>query len=183
MPLQRGQCRIPRTRPGDVRGRFRARGASAVELLMAVTILGILLALSVPAYRWGMVVVAEKRAIKHVQTIVTAQTAHYALHGRFGTWEQLIDHLGLLDGFQRRLSGAAASEVIGNGWYGYGLRFETDAAGFTLDADPLPAYAQRCRRFRYRLRTTVTRRQTGMILVALPSVDEPPESAYQPFNP
>ncbi|AEP11223.1 type IV pilin protein [Chloracidobacterium thermophilum] len=183
MPVQRGQRRIFCTGLGGARGRVRARGASAVELLVAVAILGILLALSVLAYRWVVVVVAEQRAVKNIQTMVTAQTAHHAMHGRFGTWEQLIDHLGLLDGFERRLDGVAASEVIGDGWYGYSLRFEANAAGFTLDADPLPSQARRCRRFRYRLRATVTRRQTGMILVALPSVDPPPESAYQPFNP
>lgn len=181
--MQRGQLRLPCAKLVDVRSRVRAHGASVVELLVAVAILGVLLALSVLAYRWVVVVVAEQRAIKNIQTMVTAQTAHYALHGRFGTWEQLIDHLGLLDGFQRRLAGAAASEVIGDGWYGYSLRFEANAAGFTLDADPLPSQARRCRRFRYRLRATLTRRQTGMILVALPSVDPPPESAYQPFNP
>jgi len=183
VPVQRGQRRIFCTGLGGARGRVRARGASAVELLVAVAILGILLALSVLAYRWVVVVVAEQRAVKNIQTMVTAQTAHHAMHGRFGTWEQLIDHLGLLDGFERRLDGVAASEVIGDGWYGYSLRFEANAAGFTLDADPLPSQARRCRRFRYRLRATVTRRQTGMILVALPSVDPPPESAYQPFNP
>ncbi|MGQ9895954.1 MAG: type IV pilin protein [Acidobacteriota bacterium] len=166
-----------------MRVRVQTHGASVVELLLAVAILGILLALSVTAYQWGVVVVAEKRAIKHMRTMVTAQTAHYALHGRFGTWEQLIDQLGLLDGFQRRLAGVAASEVIGDGWYSYSLRFEANAAGFTLDADPLPAYARRCRRFRYRLRTTVTRSRTGLILVALPSEEQLPESAYQPFNP
>ncbi|MCS7079050.1 MAG: hypothetical protein NZ585_03240 [Chloracidobacterium sp.] len=161
----------------------RTRGVSLTEALLVIIVLGILLVLSVPAYRWVRVVVAERRAVNNVRVIVTAQTAYYAVHGRFGTWEQLIDQMGLLNGFERRLVGAAASEVIGDGWYGYSLRFEADAAGFTLDADPQPAYVRRCRRFRYRLRSTVLRRQTGMILVALPSEDPPPESAYQPFDP
>ncbi|MFQ3581736.1 MAG: hypothetical protein SNJ67_01905 [Chloracidobacterium sp.] len=164
-------------------GLGHGRGASLVEVLLALLILGSLLALSALAYRWVMVVVAERRAVKHVHAMVTAQTAYHATHGRFGTWEQLIDRMGFLDGFERRLAGVAASEVIGDGWYGYSFRFEADAAGFVLDADPVPTYARRCRRFRYRLRSTVSRRQTGMILVAPPTEASPPESAYQPFNP
>ncbi|OYT71543.1 MAG: hypothetical protein CFK52_07875 [Chloracidobacterium sp. CP2_5A] len=161
----------------------RARGASLIEALLAVVTLGVLLALAALAYQWALVVVAERRAAKNIHAMVTAQTAYFATHGSFGTWEQLIDRMGLLDGFERRLAGVAASEVIGDGWYGYSLRFESSAAGFTLDADPKLTYARRCRRFRYRLRSTALRRQTGMILAASPSEDAPPESAYQPFNP
>ncbi len=163
--------------------RGQTRGASLIEALLVVVALGVLLALSALAYQWAVVVAAERRAVKNVRAMVTAQTAYFATQGRFGTWEQLIDHMGLLDGFERRLAGVAASEVIGDGWYGYSFRFESNAAGFTLDADPQPAYVRRCRRFRYRLRSTVSRRQTGIILAALPSEDSPPESAYQPFNP
>lgn len=160
-----------------------ACGVSLVEALLVVVVLGVLLAAAAGGYRWAVVVAAERRAVHNLRAMVTAQTAYYAVHGRFGTWEQLIDRMGLLDGFERRLAGVAAGEVIGDGWYGYSLRFETEAAGFTLDADPQPAYVRRCRRFRYRLRATVSRRQTGMILAALPSTDAPPESAYEPFHP
>ncbi len=183
MGLRRLQQRIANWRHLAGHGFACVRGASLIEVLLAIAALGILLALSFSAYRWAVVAAAERRAVNHLRTMVTAQTAYYATYGQFGTWEQLIDQMGLLDGFERRLAGIAASEVIGDGWYGYSLRFESNAAGFTLDADPQMAYIRRCRRFRYRLRSTVSRRQTAMILVAPPSASAPPESAYQPFNP
>lgn len=161
----------------------RRRGVSLLELLVALAIIAALVAFGAAGYVRFAEFAAEMRAVANVRTIVTAQTAHHAARGRFGSFEQLIDQLELLNGFERGVAGRGGSEVVTDGRYDYSFRFDTDASGFTLDADPKPAYARRFRRFRYRLRDTATGRHFGTVLASPPMTTSPPDSAYQPLNP
>ncbi len=161
----------------------RQRGLSLLEMLVALLIVGVLMALGAAGYVRFADFAAETRAVANLRTIVTAQTAHHAARGRFGSFEQLIDQFDLVGGFERAVAGRGGSEVVSDGRYDYSFRFDTDASGYTLDADPKPAYARRYRRFRYRLRDTATGRNFGTILASPPMTTSPPDSAYQPLNP
>jgi prepilin-type N-terminal cleavage/methylation domain-containing protein len=161
----------------------RSRGVSLLELLVVLAIIAVLVGMAATGYTRFVAFTAENRAVANIHTIATAQIAHHALRGRFGSFEQLIDQLELFSGLERGVAGRGGSEVISDGRYDYSLRFDAESAGYTLDADPKPAYASRYRRFRLRMRDTATRRHFGTVLASPPMNASPPDSAYQPLNP
>lgn len=161
--------------------RIRMRGVSLTETLFILVITGVVIAASSHAYQRFVEGAAETRAIANLRAIITAQTAFHAQRGRFGSFQQLIDEGLLAPSFARNVAGTGASEAIADGRYDYSFRFERDASGFTLDADPKPAHAAKLRRFRYRIRNSLDGR-AGVILSAAPSQESPPARAYQPLE-
>ncbi|MBX7218572.1 MAG: type II secretion system GspH family protein [Blastocatellia bacterium] len=166
--------------------RLQERGTSGYSLLEMLVVLVIIGLLAVGAGTWflhSLRAAHEARAVANLRTMVTAQIAFHSASGRFATFEQLITRENILSqGFIRNVSGTGASEVISDGRYEYSFRFDVNAIGYTLDADPKPAYARTYRRFRYRYRNAAAGK-TNLLLVAKPSIGAPPESSYLPFNP
>lgn len=158
------------------------KGLTLIELLMVLSIIGIIASLGVTAFHRALGSAYEGRAIANMRSIVAAQFEFNATRGRFGTFRQLINDNGALsDQFHRNSGGAGASEVVSDGRFDYSFRFDRESIGFTLDADPKPEYARRFRRFRFRLRQT-TRGQVGVIMACPPSVESPPDSSYKPIG-
>ncbi|HND17749.1 MAG TPA: prepilin-type N-terminal cleavage/methylation domain-containing protein [Acidobacteriota bacterium] len=162
--------------------RVSQKGLTLIELLMVIVIIGIVTSLGVTAFQRALGSAYEGRAMANMRSIVAAQVEFHATRGRFGTFSQLINDNGALsDQFHRNSGGAGASEVVSDGRFDYSFRFDREAIGFTLDADPRPEYARRFRRFRFRLRQTA-RGQVGVILACPPSVESPPDSSYKPIG-
>lgn len=164
-------------------GDGRTSGYSLLEMLVVLLVVGLLVVSAGAWFLRSLGAAHEARAVATLRTMVTAQIAFHSTSGRFATFEQLITRENILSqGFIRNVSGTGASEVISDGRYEYSFRFDLNAAGYTLDADPKPAYARTYRRFRYRYRNAAAGK-TNLMLVAKPSVGAPSDSSYLPFNP
>lgn len=71
--------------------RARQNGFSLVELMIVISIIGILLAISIPAWQASVRSTNEAAAITALQRISTAQVTYYNTRNRsgYGTFEQL----------------------------------------------------------------------------------------------
>jgi type II secretory pathway pseudopilin PulG len=109
--------------------------AVAVITSIAIVIIGILIAIGVPAWKATVKAANEAAAIKTLITIAEQQKLYYNSHRHisFGTFDEMLKE-GLLD---TRFAGAAP--VVDG--YVYNMRVipksTTAQAGFAVNADPL----------------------------------------------
>jgi prepilin-type N-terminal cleavage/methylation domain-containing protein len=80
------------------RERFGQRGFSLVELMIVISIIGILVAIGIPAWQASVRSANEAAALSHLQRIATQQITYYNTKNRagYGTFDQLVDG-GYLD--------------------------------------------------------------------------------------
>src|SRR5215207_11445329 len=110
--------------------RTTASGFSLVELMIVISIIGILVAIGIPAWQSSVRATNEAAAITHLQRISTAQVTYFNTKNRsgYGTFEQLSSggyldkrfagDAPLVDGYIFRMALTAKS---GNQPPGYGV--------------------------------------------------------------
>ena len=119
-----------------MRSNNRRRGFSLIELLIVIAIILIIAAIALPNLKTARMNALEMAAIKHIETLNTAQTSYYST---FGKYAPSLQALGPGEG---DTSGPDASglipEDLASGEKG-GYRFTLQAADhqFTLNADPV----------------------------------------------
>jgi prepilin-type N-terminal cleavage/methylation domain-containing protein len=163
-------------------------GVSLVELLVTVAVVGVLATLLVPSLVTSVRNAREARAIGNVRAIAGAEMEVYARERRFAIFEELFRLGALPNQLAREASGGgprgSGSEVVSDGVYAYSLRFDREAVGITVDADPQTAYRGTHRWFRLRLGRMVRSASGGemVVYVAEPSPRSPPPEAYRPLG-
>ena len=164
------------------------RGVSLLELVVVVAVVGVLVALVVPTMLASVRSAREARALGNLRTIAAAEMQVYARERRFAVFEELFQ-LGAVAGqFEREIDGGGprgtGSEAVSDGAYAFSIRFDREAVGITIDADPRPGYVGTHRWFRMRLGRIVRGASGGemAVYVADPSPRPPPPNAYRPLG-
>src|SRR5918911_4583838 len=116
------------------RRHIRARGFSLIELMIVIAIIGILVAIGIPAYQAITRSGNEAAAIKTLQTLAVDQRLYNKQHqgNAYGTFDQLISDVNL----DKRFAGDAPV-VTG---YVYTIKIIPKASGqppfYSINADP-----------------------------------------------
>jgi prepilin-type N-terminal cleavage/methylation domain-containing protein len=164
------------------RSHSRAQGFSLVETVLVVAIVGLLAAIAVPGLIASLRSAREVRAISNCRAVGSAQVAYFAVHNRFGIFNNLFGEQYLGPSFVRNVVGSGASEIISDSAYRYKISFVLIADGITLDADPDVRFRSTHRWFRYRLGRVVSGPAGGegtMYYAPPAATTTPPTSAYR----
>ncbi len=120
-----------------MRSSNRRKGFSLIELLIVIAIILIIAAIALPNLKTARMNALEMAAIKHIETIKTAQTSYYST---FGKYASSLQALGPPQGDTAGGPDAAGliPEDLASGEKG-GYRFTLQATDhqFTLNADPV----------------------------------------------
>jgi prepilin-type N-terminal cleavage/methylation domain-containing protein len=164
------------------RSRSHVQGFSLVETLLVVAIVALLAAIALPSLIASLRSAREARAIANCRAVGSAQVAYFAVHNRFGIFNNLFGEQYLGPSFVRNVVGSGASEIISDTAYRYKISFVLSADGITLDADPDVQFRSSHRWFRYRLGRVVSGPSggEGTLYYAPPGLPtSPPVSAYR----
>ena len=114
--------------------RATERGFSLVELMIVISIIGILIAIGIPAWQSSVRSTNEAAAISHLQRLSTAQVTFYNTKNRagYGTFDQLSGG-GYLD---KRFAGD--SPLVDGYIYSMTLTAKSgnQPPGYSVNADP-----------------------------------------------
>jgi type II secretory pathway pseudopilin PulG len=166
------------------RSHSRVQGFSLVETLLIVAIVALLATIAVPSLIASLRSAREARAISNCRAMGSAQVAYFAVHNRFGIFNNLFGEQYLGPSFVRNVVGSGASEIISDSAYRYKISFVLIADGITLDADPEVRIRNSHRWFRYRLGRVVSGPSggEGTLYFASPGPTSPPASAYRALS-
>lgn len=164
------------------------KGFSLLEILLVITLLGILTGIAVPNLIAARRAAHEGRAVAHIKTINNVQALYYQSNDKFAIVDDLYKKDFLTPGqFTRNVNSSnGATEIISDGFYDYSFRYTANADGYTLDCDPKTNLRTSYRFFRFRASRSTTGGDSGageVILFALPQTGSPPTNAYKFFNP
>src|SRR5688572_2266964 len=155
-------------------------GISLVELLVVVAVVGLLATLIVPSLVASVRNAREARAIGNLRTIAGAEMEVYARERRFAVFEELFRVGAIPNQLARAAVGGgprgSGSEAVSDGVYAYSIRFDREAVGITVDADPRGSYLGTHRWYRLRVGRTARSASGGemVVYVAEPAMRSPP---------
>ena len=75
------------------RGISKSKGFTLIELMIVVTILGVLASLAIPAYRDHTIKTRVSEASSIFKQVKAAYTVHYGINGRFPNSLNQVEHL------------------------------------------------------------------------------------------
>jgi len=115
--------------------RKHRRGFSLMELLIVIAIILIILAIAVPKFDKARQGAQEMAAIRHIQTLHSAQTQYYSQFGRFAT--SLVE-LGPPASGQASPAGSdlIPSDLATGNKGGYLFVMQSTPTGYGLNANP-----------------------------------------------
>jgi prepilin-type N-terminal cleavage/methylation domain-containing protein len=114
----------------------RWHGFSLIELLIVISIILIILAISVSHYRQAMIFASEMAAQATVRSLHQAETQYYSTYGRFAA---SLEELGKPSGGAANASGADLidADLAKGEKQGYRYSIRTTPNGYQINADPI----------------------------------------------
>src|SRR5690242_12133319 len=130
------------------------KGFSLLELFLVIVLVLILSAIAVPNIIAASRATRETRAIANIKTLSQHQQAFYTIHNKFAVINELFGQNYISNKQFTRASSDkedspkfSPTEIMSDGYYDYSFRYSANADGYTLDADPKKALANKYRFF------------------------------------